>query len=641
MIKLIVVLTLLLLGGCFQVQLYGPISGANITITDLRDGTAVQAETTSWSLSSLLARFGAARWANFDGEQRLLLLGIFELELENLPDNKLFLVTAVGGEDTDIDLDGSEDGTYTEVKGQWHAIMSGAQLRRVGPKVSPLTELVYQWLAAELDQLTDAQILYNLEQAAGNLVSDVNGDNIVSGNDILFWSRLTDSDKLLVDASTVNLITQSVIDNNTSPDRRTWSQQLVGLEVSTNSLSVADQLALALQGLSLDDFFTDSYKALLLRSPESVVDIGLEEIYGLEQAELDNISDAYARETYDMAEVILLGLLAYPRQALSTPERLSVDTYRWYLKDMLAGEAFLLYNYPASYFLTQVPSGTQFFFTDIQGLDTAQDAQDYVTRLKLVDDKFAQLRDNVATRAAAGIVEPLVTMEYSIDRLREVADAPPASSTYYTRFKDALGAIPNLSNAERSALREEVRQIINAQVRPAYDALIADLEALLPQAPQAIGFGQFEGGAAFYDYALRHRTTTTLSAEEIHQIGLDELQRVHDDIRSAAALLGYNSDISLPQLFEQVASDGGILSGSDILSTYEDLLDAAHQRLPEAFDILPQQELVILPDDTGGFYVGGSLDGSRPGAFYARTEGQQSYYDMPTLVYHEGVPGHH
>ena len=105
--------------------------------------------------------------------------------------------------------------------------------------------------------------------------------------------------------------------------------------------------------------------------------------------------------------------------------------------------------------------------------------------------------------------------------------------------------------------------------------------------------------------------------------------------------LGYPQDETLLQLYDRVAVDGGIIPAANVLSTYEDLIAAADQSLDQAFDIFPAADVVVIPDDFGGFYIGPSLDGTRPGAFYAGTVRDVPWFKMPTLTYHESLPGHH
>ena len=178
-------------------------------------------------------------------------------------------------------------------------------------------------------------------------------------------------------------------------------------------------------------------------------------------------------------------------------------------------------------------------------------------------------------------------------------------------------------------------------VAPAYRRLRDQLQNLLANAPPIIGVGQYPRGGEWYAYALRHHSTTDLTPAEVHQLGLDELARIHAEMRLVFDDLGYPQNESLEQLYARVARDGGIIPAADVKPTYESIIAEAESRLGEAFDIFPSADVIVLPDPSGGFYIGPSFDGTRPGAFYAGTTSDQAWFSMPSLTYHESVPGHH
>ena len=152
---------------------------------------------------------------------------------------------------------------------------------------------------------------------------------------------------------------------------------------------------------------------------------------------------------------------------------------------------------------------------------------------------------------------------------------------------------------------------------------------------------QFPGGRDYYLFQLKHHTTTDLTPAQVHQMGLDELTRIHFEMRLIFDQLGYPQNETLRELFARVIDDGGVIPAADTLSTFEGLVEFAEQNLGQAFDLLPAAPVVVTPDPFGGFYIGPSFDGSRPGAFFAGTGRDLPYYDMPTLTFHESVPGHH
>jgi uncharacterized protein (DUF885 family) len=288
-----------------------------------------------------------------------------------------------------------------------------------------------------------------------------------------------------------------------------------------------------------------------------------------------------------------------------------------------------------------VPRGTELFFTDTHPLSTREDAENYITRLGAVRTKFGQLVTHLFQQRGAGIVEPQITLNAALNQVSSIAQAPAQTISYYTAFRDKLPAIPDLTNADRQALLAAALAAVNADVIPAYLNLRTALTNLLSSSPAAIGVGQYANGSGYYDYILKHHNTTDLTPAQIHEMGLVELDRIHQEMRLILDELGYPQDETLEQLYNRVAQDGGIIPAADAKEAFEDIIAFAEANLDQAFDIFPDVGVVVVEDDFGGFYVAPSFDGTRPGAFFAGTTNDVPYFGMPTLTFHETVPGHH
>lgn len=407
--------------------------------------------------------------------------------------------------------------------------------------------------------------------------------------------------------------------------------------------SPAEVLQSDLAGLSLTEYYDKSLEALTYRSPESIVWNALSSVYPLDTPVLDNLSDDYTRDTYAMVQVALDVLRSFDRDLLSDDDKLSYDFYEWYLQDRADGLDFIYYNFIATYNFHGVQSDTERFFLDIHPLATRQDAEDYLTRLGGVVRKFRQVIDYLNLQSGAGIIEPAITMDAAIARMHAIADGTNTAEgvPFYDHFVAALEDIPELTVDDRTALRIGARDAIRQSIYPAYRELRATLQNLRARAPSAIGVGQYSRGNDYYNYMLRHHTTTDLTAAEIHQLGLDELQRIHAEMRLIFDQLGYPRDETRAQLYARVEADGGVIPAADVKATYEAIIQAAEQELDQAFDIFPSSNVVVADDEFGGFYIGPSFDGTRPGAFYAGTVHDEPWFSMPSLTYHEAVPGHH
>lgn len=404
--------------------------------------------------------------------------------------------------------------------------------------------------------------------------------------------------------------------------------------------SAAD-LEQQLSGLDFDDMLATATAAIARRDPEDVVASGLADILDLEGVILTDISAGYRNTTVDMWEVIRQRLAEFDPLSLTASQALSHDILGWQAQQAISSRRFMHFDYQASYFLTSVPRQTQRFFSDLHPLESRQDARDYLARLALVGEKFGQLIENLRRAEQRGVIEPAITLPVSIATHQAVLDAPVSSNPYYQRFSSSLRSIPGLSDEDMTAFRDEARSLLSSVVNPAYQDLLAFMRDQQDRAPAAIGVGQFDNGDAYYRQRLAFHTSTTLTPEEVHEIGLQEVARLQTEMRNVFDTLGYPADETLEALFQRVATDGGTVLAAESISVYERLIEDAQVRMQGLFKRLPETEVQVIGGDNGGFYIAASLDGSRPGAFYAGTSFDQPYYLMPTLAYHEAMPGHH
>lgn len=405
--------------------------------------------------------------------------------------------------------------------------------------------------------------------------------------------------------------------------------------------SVAEQLASDLEGLTLDEFYDASYSALISRTPERIVWEALTDVFPLNDVGLNNLSDNYLRDTFAMHQVVLDALQNYDRSALDADEQLTFDVYQWHLQDVVDQLEFIYYDFTATYMIFGLQRETELFFTDIHPLATRQNAEDYITRLIAVENKFSQLSDHLVRQRNAGVIEPALTLQIAVNRVANLAQGSVDTNPYFTNFRDKLDDIVGLSSADRQSLLDSARAATVNDVIPAYQQLLQTMQGLLSSASPSIGVGQFPRGNEYYAYILSHHTTTDLTAAENHQLGLDELQRIHSEMRLIFDQLGYPQIETLQQLFARVATDGGIIPAAEVVTTYESIIAFAEQNLDQAFDIFPAADVIIIPDAFGGFYVGPSFDGTRPGAFYAGTITDEPWFQIQSVTFHETVPGHH
>jgi uncharacterized protein (DUF885 family) len=403
-----------------------------------------------------------------------------------------------------------------------------------------------------------------------------------------------------------------------------------------------DVLTQRISGLDFGSFLEASFRELSLRDPESLIAVGLERQIGAGTLGLTDVSDAYAAETLSLYAKVLEALRGYDRESLSPADQISYDAYEWFLDDELRRQEFALHNYLATFMTaTSIPEQTLGFFTRLHPMADRQDARNYVARLRQVGVKFEQLLEGLGAREAQGIVPPRLVIEMA---LKGIEGLPVAheGNPYYRIFASRLEGVSGLGTIERWFLLRSARSALVTVVAPAYQELESYLRHQLSVAPEGLGVSQLPRGDDYYAYLLRHHTTVEVTADEVHALGYAELERIHAEIREICDSLGYPAGESLTQLFDRVAQDGGLVPANEVYGTYEALIAKAQASLGSVFARLPRAAVVVSWSPVSGSYEAPAVDGSRPGVFHAGPAVKpQERFAMPTLAYHEAIPGHH
>lgn len=189
--KPLLIALLLLLQGCLQTELGGPVVGASVSIAELRSGQVVQSGLRTLTTAQTQGNYSAQQWAGFSPRVRMLLSGTLAVGNWNIRDDTYYLVTARGGQDLDITGSGEPSSAPRQVSSSWHAIVTGAQLRGPLVRVNLMTEAIYQSVVGELDDLSDTELGAKLDELAARVLGDVNLDGQNNYADALIWSNLT------------------------------------------------------------------------------------------------------------------------------------------------------------------------------------------------------------------------------------------------------------------------------------------------------------------------------------------------------------------------------------------------------------------------------------------------------------------
>ncbi len=287
----------------------------------------------------------------------------------------------------------------------------------------------------------------------------------------------------------------------------------------------------------------------------------------------------------------------------------------------------------------------------MQPVQDAEDADNYVARLNLVDDRLREATADAAGRAQRGVVMPAFILRTTIAQMQQFIAAAPADNPLVTTLAAKTDALGDLTPEQRTVLLQAAATIVAEEIYPAWAAAIDELNRQLPLANDDAGLWRFPNGADIYRRQLRAFTTTDLTPQQIHEIGLKEVARIEAEMDGLFRQLGL-VDGSILERIEQLETrtayshdDAGREALTQDVQRY--LADAL-QRSAALFDKMPRSSVIAQPyprfrwDTAAAGYTTAPLDGSRPAVFqFPLRDNELMRYEKRSLVYHETVPGHH
>jgi uncharacterized protein (DUF885 family) len=352
----------------------------------------------------------------------------------------------------------------------------------------------------------------------------------------------------------------------------------------------------------------------------------------------------------------LATLRSYDRSALDPQAQTSYDMLEYFLAIQAEGDRFHLHNYPLNQ-LFGLQNGLPTFMATQHQVKSVGEAEDYITRLGKFPLKFEQTLEGLKAREAANIIPPQFVVEKVLDEMRRFVAATPKENLLYTSFKEKLDKIDAtaLDDATRVRLLGEVEQAIDASVYPAYRSFIAYYEALQPKATSNHGVWALPDGEAMYAWSVKQHTTTDMSADQVHALGLSEVARIEaemDAILQAEGLLEGTVGARVQQIAtrpDQLYPDTDA-GREQIIADFQRIIDEIDAGLGDTFNVRPKagvkvERVPVFREKTapGAYYNPPAFDGSRPGIFYInlRNTAEVARFGMRTLAYHEAIPGHH
>lgn len=403
---------------------------------------------------------------------------------------------------------------------------------------------------------------------------------------------------------------------------------------------------------SINMFFNRVFIEFALKSPELISSLGIP--IDWYNDELDDESDAHALTLFNKVENDLKTLHQYDFNSLDHQQQLSYQVMDSFLQNMENGKKFRHYNYPLNQ-LFGIQNGFPSFMDSAHRVKTVTDAEDYVTRLKKARLKFSQVLEGLKIRQQEKIIPPTFVVVKVLEEMENFIATKPEDNILFKSFTKKLANTSEITNSEKEKFKKQVSATIKNDVYPAYQLFINYFKELKPATNSDAGVWKFPDGDEFYRYQLKSMTTTDFTPQQIHDLGLSEVDRISQQMLEILHHQGYQGE-QLGQLMRNLGEEARFLypdtkeGREQILKDYQLIIDEINQGLDKAFSLRPKMgvKVVRVPQfkektSPGAYYQGPKLDGSTPGRFYANLYDIKATpkFGMRTLAYHEAIPGHH
>lgn len=403
----------------------------------------------------------------------------------------------------------------------------------------------------------------------------------------------------------------------------------------------------------VNEYFEEEFQKDVEESPMMQTRLGQKTNYG----KWDNFSHLKYAEDRNKAKRRLGDLKKIDPSSLDEDTRLSYDLYLQKQENILEDYDFRFYNYPVNQMFgyhAELPA----FLINMHRIDSISDAEAYISRLKGIPKVMEDVIGNLKIREQNGIMPPIFVFDRVLESSRNVIKGKPfgksvENSALLEDFKSKIDDL-EISQKKKKELISKAETALTKEVKPAYQNLIVFLETQQKRANSDAGAWKFPKGEEFYANALKRATTTNLSANQIHEIGLSEVARIHAEMEKIKKKVGFKG--TLQDFFEFMRKDEQFYYANDstgrnkyltearsIINTMKDDLDKLFLTKPEAELVVKAVEPFREKNAGKAFYQQPAKDGSRPGTYYANLYDMSAMptYQMEALAYHEGIPGHH
>jgi uncharacterized protein (DUF885 family) len=375
---------------------------------------------------------------------------------------------------------------------------------------------------------------------------------------------------------------------------------------------------------------------------------------GAEQDALDRQLTPQTREQRQkmiaLAKTGVARLDAFLAGPLSEEQRTSASVMRWSLANTVASEPFEDYNFVFNQF-SGVQVGLVNFMTNTHPLRRASDLSSYMARLEQVGQRMDEALARAREAAAKGMIPPRFILERAQYQVDLFLKPEAAQNVLVTTLDQRLAKLSDVPEPVRVKAVSSAARIVDEKIRPAYQRVQAFMAEIHPRTNDTAGISRLPGGLDAYQQALRTYTSTSLTAAQIHEIGLREVARIEGEMDRHLRALGYTEgsiEERMKKLDASFQPKGEGDPRPELLKKYAAMVADAEQRSNAIFNLKPRapvevrREPPLTEASAAAHYSLPAPDGSRPGIFWVPMRGPSfDVIRMRSLSYHEAVPGHH
>ena len=409
---------------------------------------------------------------------------------------------------------------------------------------------------------------------------------------------------------------------------------------------------------SIDHYLAKEFLLEMLDSPESLTYLGIFDRFNWftnHQSKISITGLAHLKEDLDDAKNSKSILLSYKDASLSKQQKITKKIALFDLTNfILEQEKFPFHNYPLNQ-IGGIHLNAVEFMTDVHPIRNVKEAQAYIDRLDLFDDSFRSTLEILKEQEKAGIFPPKFVFDHVIRQLEEFLNFKKNENPLRKIYIDKINDLDFDQKVVKKLISSLDNSIENS-VNPGFKLLYDFIKQTKSKANQFDGVWSLPSGDEFYALRLKFYTTTGYSAQEIHDIGLSEVERITNLMQSIAYDLGYEAQVNVGLLMNQLNEDPKFLYSDSpdrkekVVNDYNSIVEETWSIAENYFHNMPKSEVEVraVPEyseqnQAGGYYMMPALDGSRPGVFYANLYDikQTPTYSMRTLAFHEAIPGHH